>query len=165
MLIFAFWETHRVLVSVLVMGFFFLLAPHCRAGAALPSSRAGRACSRPPSPSSRVIATTRYPSRGGRLSDHLSDLALRRAHLQRKAGYSASSSARVRHRERFSGGVGGFLNARFLFQKPALIVGGAALLFSWGPRRVLALAGRALFLFSTAKRLLRLVRGGDDSRE
>jgi hypothetical protein len=101
------------------------------------------------------------------LSDHLSDLALRRARLQRKAELQREQlGAHVRAiEERFSGGVGGFLNARFLFQKPALIMGGAALLFFAGPRRVLALAGRALFLFSTAKRLLRLVRRSDDPRE
>jgi hypothetical protein len=98
------------------------------------------------------------------VSDHLSELALRRARLQRKAEMQREQlGAHVRAiEERFSGGIGGFFNARSLFGKPALIMGGAALLFFAGPRRVLALGGRALLLFSTARRLLRLVRSGDD---
>lgn len=91
--------------------------------------------------------------------DHLSDLAARRARLQRKAQLQREQLGAhvLAIEERLGSGAGGLLNARFLFQKPALIVGGAALLFFVGPRRVLALAGRALFLFSAARRLIRLI--------
>ncbi len=99
------------------------------------------------------------------MSDHLYDLAQRRAGLQRKAELQREQlGAHVRAIESRVSGADGLLSARFLLQKPVLIAGAAALLFFVGPRRVLALAGRAIFLFSTAKRLFRLLgRRGEDS--
>jgi hypothetical protein len=97
------------------------------------------------------------------VSDHLSDLAARRANLQRRAELQrARLGMHVRAIESSVSGADGLLSARFLLQKPVLIAGGAALLFFIGPRRAFALAGRAMFLFSTARRLVRLLgRRGD----
>jgi hypothetical protein len=95
------------------------------------------------------------------VSDHLADLAQRRASLQRKAELQRGQlGAHVRAMEASVSGADGLLSARFLLQKPVLIAGGAALLYFAGPRRVLALAGRAMFLYSTAKRLFRLMGRG-----
>ncbi len=91
------------------------------------------------------------------MSDHLAELAQRRASLQLKAARQREQlGAEVQAFESRVSGVDRLLGASALLQKPVLLVGGAALLFFIGPRRVLGFAGRAMLLVSTARRLLRL---------
>ena len=88
------------------------------------------------------------------MSDHLAQLAQRRASLQLKAERQRKQlSAQVQAFESRVSGVDRLLGAGQLLQKPVLLAAGAALLFFIGPRRVLRFAGRAMLLFSTARRL------------
>ncbi len=47
---------------------------------------------------------------------------------------------------------------RRLARHPAMIVGGIALLTALGPKRMLRWAGRGVVLFTTGRRVLRLIR-------
>jgi hypothetical protein len=88
------------------------------------------------------------------MSDHLAQLAQRRAALQRRAEQQREDlGAQVRAFEARVGGFDRLLGAGQLLRKPVVLAAGAALLFFLGPRRVLKISGRALLLFSTARRL------------
>lgn len=102
------------------------------------------------------------------MSDHQTDLAERRAQLQRKAARQrAQLGAHVQAVEaRFRSVDGGLRSARRLLGKPALLAGSAALLFFVGPLRTLGMLGRATLLISTARRLMGFARSyfGSDQR-
>jgi len=91
------------------------------------------------------------------MSDHLAQLAQRRAALQRRAEQQREElGAQVQAFESRVSGFDRLLGVGQLLQKPVLLATGAALLFFVGPRRVLKFAGRALLLFSTARRVFGL---------
>jgi len=95
------------------------------------------------------------------MNDHLTELAGRRARLQEKsAAQRRELGAHMSATEaRFSGVDRGLVKVSSWLRKPPLLLaGGAALLVGVGPRRALHLAGKAVLLITTARRLLRLAR-------
>lgn len=94
------------------------------------------------------------------MKDHLLELADRRAHLQRKAAAQrqqlGDAMEGIESRVRSVDGV--LLKLQPFVRKPMLLAGGAALVLFVGPKRVLRMAGKAMFLFSAARRLMGLIR-------
>ena len=94
------------------------------------------------------------------MKDHLMELADRMAHLQRKAAAQrqqlGAAMEGIESRVRAVDGV--LLKVRPFVRRPMLLAGGAALALFIGPSRLLRVAGKAMFLFSAARRLMGLIR-------
>ena len=91
---------------------------------------------------------------------HLMALADRRMQLQRKAAAQReqlgvameSIEARVHTVDNV------LIKMRPFLRRPVLLVGGAALVWFFGPRRLLQMAGRAALLISAGRRLMGFIR-------
>jgi hypothetical protein len=99
------------------------------------------------------------------MSKRYDELELRQANLLARCAvqrrHLAQTSADI---ERQLGGVDRGLGiVRKVASRPALLVGGIAVIALIGPRRVLSFASRALVLFTTARRVLGLVRAARGS--
>lgn len=94
------------------------------------------------------------------MTDHLAELAQRRARLQEKAAAQRRQlGAHVGVIEaRFSGVDRGFVKVRSWLSRPLVLASGAALLVGVGPHRALRLVGKAAVLLAAARRLVRLAR-------
>jgi hypothetical protein len=93
------------------------------------------------------------------MSRRLAELAQRRQELQRRAAAQREELGEYVGEivTRCAGVDRGYARIQGLLRRPAALAGGAALLFFLGPRRVVSLAGRAAFLVSIARRLIRRV--------
>ena len=94
------------------------------------------------------------------MKEHLLQLADRRAYLQRKAAAQRQElgDAMQGIESRVHAVDGVLLKVRPFLRKPILLAGGAALALFMGPRRVLRMAGKAMFVVSAARRLMGLIR-------
>ena len=95
------------------------------------------------------------------MSGRPGELAMRRQNLQRKAAEQRRElGEHVGDIEaRFAGVDRTFVRARSLAQKPIVLGVGAALFLLLGPRRLIALAGKAAMLISIGRRAMRWVSG------
>jgi hypothetical protein len=91
------------------------------------------------------------------MSGRQGELAMRRQNLQRKAAEQRRELGGhvVEIEARFAGVDRTFVRARSLAQKPIVLGAGAALFFLLGPRRLMALAGKAAMVVSIARRAMR----------
>lgn len=94
------------------------------------------------------------------MNDHSRNLAERRAKLQLRSTLQRQQLGRLVASidSRLHAVDQGFVSARNFLQRPAVLVGAAALGLMIGPRRVMRLAAQGALLLTAARRLLRLVR-------
>ena len=96
------------------------------------------------------------------MSERFDQLSAKHKTLRLRTELERRQLAQAAHEtERHLAGIDRSVNAvRRIVRNPALVVGAIGIVVFVGPKRVLGFASRAFMLYTTARRLLRLRRGG-----
>lgn len=94
------------------------------------------------------------------MKSHLAELAARRTQLQLKAAMQRQQlgEAMESFEAQIRGIDHGLQKVTSFVRKPLVLAGGAALLWFFGPRRVLSLVSKAAFFLPLARRLMGMFR-------